>query len=97
MGVKPLQDKVLVKRIETPETTEGGIIIPDASGDKPLEGVVAAVGPGKVNPNGSVTPLEVKKGDSVLFAMYAGSEITLDGKEHIILTESDILAIIQEQ
>lgn len=97
MGVKPLQDKVLVKRIDTPETTEGGIIIPDTSGDKPLEGVVTAVGPGKVNPNGSVTPLEVKKGDSVLFAMYAGSEITLDGKDHIILNESDILAIIEEQ
>lgn len=97
MGVKPLQDKVLVKRIDTPETTEGGIIIPDTSGDKPLEGVVTAVGPGKVNPNGSVTPLEVKKGDSVLFAMYAGSEITLDGKDHIILNEGDILAIIEEQ
>ena len=96
MGVKPLHDKVLVKRIDTPDTTEGGIIIPDTSGDKPLEGVVEAVGPGKVNPNGSVTPLEVKKGDSVLFAMYAGSEITLDGKDHIILNESDILAIIQE-
>ena len=97
MGVKPLHDKVLVKRIDTPETTEGGIIIPDTSGDKPLEGVVTAGGPGKVNPNGSVTPLELKKGDSVLFAMYAGSEITLDGKDHIILNESDILAIIEEQ
>ena len=94
MGVRPLHDKVLVKRIETPETTEGGIIIPDTSSDKPLEGVVEAVGPGRVNPDGSVTPLEVKKGDSVLFAMYAGSEITLEGKEHIILNENDILAVI---
>lgn len=97
MGVRPLQDKVLVKRIDVPETTEGGIIIPDTSADKPLEGIVEAVGPGRVNPDGSVTPLEVKKGDSVLFAMYAGSEITLDGKDHIILNENDILAVILEQ
>ncbi len=97
MGVRPLQDKVLVKRIDVPDTTEGGIIIPDTSGDKPLEGVVEAVGPGRVNPDGSVTPLEVKKGDSVLFAMYAGSEITLKGKDHIILNENDILAVILDQ
>lgn len=97
MGVRPLHDKVLVKRIDVPETTEGGIIIPDTSADKPLEGIVEAVGPGRVNPDGSVTPLEVKKGDSVLFAMYAGSEITLDGKDHIILNENDILAVILEQ
>ena len=70
MGVRPLQDKVLVKRIDVPDTTEGGIIIPDTSGDKPLEGVVEAVGPGRVNPDGSVTPLEVKKGDSVLFGLF---------------------------
>ena len=97
MGVRPLHDKVLVKRIDIPDKTEGGIIIPDTSGDKPLEGVVTAVGPGRVNPDGSVTKLELKKGDSVLFAMYAGSEITLEGKEHIILNENDILAVILDQ
>ena len=94
MGVRPLHDKVLVKRIETPETTEGGIIIPDTSADKPLEGVVEAVGTGRVNPDGSVTKLELKKGDKVLFAMYAGSEIMLDGLDHIILNENDVLAVI---
>jgi len=94
MGVRPLHDKVLVKRIDVPETTEGGIIIPDTAADKPLEGEIVAVGNGKILKDGSAKPLEVKKGDNVLFAMYAGTEITLEGEEHIILNESDILAII---
>ena len=94
MGVRPLHDKVLVKRIDIPETTEGGIIIPDTVADKPLEGEIIAVGNGRVQKDGSVTPLDVKKGDNVLFAMYAGTEITLEGEEHMILNESDILAII---
>ena len=94
MGVRPLHEKVLVKRIDVPETTEGGIIIPDTATDKPLEGVVIAVGDGVILPDGTVKALEVKKGDNVLFAMYAGNEITLEGEEHIILTEKDILAII---
>lgn len=94
MGVRPLHEKVLVKRIDAPETTEGGIIIPDTATDKPLEGIVAAVGNGVILPDGNVKALEVKKGDNVLFAMYAGNEITLEGEEHIILNEKDILAII---
>lgn len=94
MGVRPLHEKVLVKRIDAPETTEGGIIIPDTATDKPLEGIIVAVGDGVILPDGTVKALEVKKGDNVLFAMYAGNEITLDGEEHIILNEKDILAII---
>lgn len=94
MGVRPLHDKVLVKRIDIPETTEGGIIIPDTVADKPLEGEIIAVGNGRIQKDGSVTPLDVKKGDNVLFAMYAGTEITLEGEERVILNESDILAII---
>lgn len=94
MGVRPLHDKVLVKRIDIPETTEGGIVIPDTVADKPLEGEIITVGNGHIQKDGSVTPLDVKKGDNVLFAMYAGTEITLEGEEHVILNESDILAII---
>jgi chaperonin GroES len=94
MGVRPLHEKVLVKRIDAPETTEGGIIIPDTATDKPLEGIIVAVGDGVILPDGTVKALEVKKGDNVLFAMYAGNEITLEGEEHIILNEKDILAII---
>jgi chaperonin GroES len=94
MGVRPLHEKVLVKRIDAPETTAGGIIIPDTATDKPLEGIIVAVGDGVILPDGTVKALEVKKGDNVLFAMYAGNEITLEGEEHIILNEKDILAII---
>lgn len=94
MGVRPLHDKVLVKRMDVSKTTEGGIIIPDTAADKPLEGEIIAVGKGRILEDGSVKPLDVKKGDNVLFAMYAGTEITLEGEERIILNESDILAII---
>ena len=94
MGVRPLHDKVLVKRMDVSKTTEGGIIIPDTAADKPLEGEIIAVGNGRILEDGSVKPLDVKEGDNVLFAMYAGTEITLEGEERIILNESDILAII---
>lgn len=95
MGVRPLNDKVLIKRVEAPEKTKGGIIIPDTAAEKPQEGEVVAVGKGKVLENGSTRPLDVKKGDRVLFGKYGGTEINFKGDDYVILDESDILAIIE--
>ena len=95
MGIRPMNDKILVIRIEEEETTSGGIIIPDTAKEKPHEGKVVAVGPGKTNKKGHRVPLEVKKGDQVLFAVYAGTEITISGVEHLIMQEDDILGIVQ--
>ena len=94
MKVKPLNDKVLVIRIEEEQTTSGGIIIPDAAKEKPQEGKVIAVGTGKVNDKGERIPLDVKEGDRVLFSKYGGSDIKIDGVEHLIMREDDILAIL---
>jgi len=93
MKARPLHDRLIVQRIEQDETTRGGIIIPDTAREKPMEGRVVAVGPGKVNEDGKVTALDVKKGDRVLFAKYAGTEIQLDGEEHLIIREDDVLAV----
>jgi chaperonin GroES len=95
MGVRPLNDKVLIKRVDAPETTKGGIIIPDTATEKPQEGKVVAVGKGKVLENGTVKPLDVKKGDKVLFGKYGGTEINFKGDDYIIVDENDILAIIE--
>jgi len=95
MKIRPLQDRILVKRVEEEEKTKGGIIIPDTAKEKPQEGKVVAVGGGKVNEDGKVLPLDVKKGDRVLFSKYAGSEVTLDGEEHLILREDDVLGVIE--
>jgi len=95
MKVKPLQDRVIVKRIEEEETTKGGIIIPDTAKEKPIEGEVLAVGGGKLLDTGNKQPLEVKKGDKVLFGKYAGTEIQVEGEEHLIMREDDIIAIIE--
>ena len=95
MKIRPLQDRVIVKRIEEEEKTKGGIIIPDTAKEKPQQGKVVAVGKGKVNEDGKVTPLDVKVGDRVLFGKYAGSEIKLDGEEHLILREDDILGVLE--
>ena len=95
MKVKPLHDRVIVKRIEEEETTKGGIIIPDTAKEKPVEGKVLAVGDGKILEDGKRAPLEVKKGDRVLFGKYAGTEINIDGEEHIIMREDDIVAIVK--
>ena len=95
MKVKPLQDRVIVKRIEEEETTKGGIIIPDTAKEKPIEGEVVAVGGGKLLDNGSKQPLEVKTGDKVLFGKYAGTDIQIEGEEHLIMREDDIIAIIE--
>jgi chaperonin GroES len=94
MKIRPLNDRVLVVRIEEKEKTSGGIIIPDTAKEKPQEGKVIAVGPGKWDENGKRISLDVKKDDRVLFGKYAGNEITIDGVEHLIMKEDDILGII---
>jgi chaperonin GroES len=94
MKVRPLHDRVLIKRIEEQETVRGGIIIPDTAKEKPQEGEVMAVGTGKRLENGQITPMEVKSGDRVLFGKYSGTEIKLDGEEMLILREDEILGIL---
>ncbi len=93
--IRPLQDRVIVRRLEEEEKTEGGIIIPDTAKEKPMEGKVVAVGKGKVLEGGKVVPLDVKKGDRILFSKYAGTEVKLDGEEHLIMREDDILGIVE--
>lgn len=95
MKIKPLHDRVIVKRIEEEEKTKGGIIIPDSAKEKPAEGKIVAVGDGKVLEDGSRQPLEVKEGDRVLFGKYAGTEVKINGEEHLIMREDDIIAIVQ--
>jgi chaperonin GroES len=95
MKLRPLQDRIIVKRIKEEEKTAGGIIIPDTAKEKPQEGKVIAVGKGKILENGKVSPTTVKKGDRVLFGKYAGTDIKIDGEEHLIMREDDILAIIK--
>jgi chaperonin GroES len=95
MGIRPLQDRVIVKRLEEEQKTKGGIIIPDTAKEKPIEGKVIAVGNGKVQEDGKVRPLDVKAGDTILFSKYAGTEIKIDGVEHLIMREEDILGVIE--
>ncbi len=94
MNVRPLQDRVIVKRVEEQTKTKGGIIIPDSAKEKPMEGVVVSVGAGKLNEKGEKVPLDVRKGDRVLFGKYAGTEIAIDSTEHLILKEEDILGVV---
>lgn len=94
MKIRPLHDRILVKRLDGEEKTVGGIIIPDNAKEKPMEGKVVAVGNGKLLDDGTVRKLEVKAGDRILFSKYAGSEVKMDGAEHLILREDDILGII---
>ena len=95
MKIRPLHDRVIVKRIEEEETTKGGIIIPDTAKEKPIEGKIVAVGAGKLLENGKKQPLEVKKGDRILFGKYAGTDIKIEGEEHLIMREEDIIAIVE--
>ncbi len=95
MAIRPLQDRIIVKRLAEEEKTKGGIIIPDTAKEKPLEGSVIAVGNGRILEDGKVRPLDIKKGDKVLFGKYAGTEIKIDGVEHLILREEDVLAVIE--
>jgi chaperonin GroES len=95
MKIRPLQDRVIVKRLEEEEKTKGGIIIPDTAKEKPQEGKVTAVGKGKVTEDGKVIPMDVKVGDRILFGKYSGAEIKIAGEEHLIMREEDILGIIE--
>ncbi len=95
MKIRPLQDRIIVKRIGEEETSKGGIIIPDTAKEKPQEGKVVAVGKGKIRDDGVLQKLDIKKGDRVLFGKFAGTEVTLDGKEHLIISEDDVLGIME--
>jgi len=94
MKLRPLQDRLLVQRVEEEEKTKGGIIIPDTAKEKPAEGKVVAVGKGKVDDQGKPIPMEVKKGDRILFGKYSGTEIKIEGEEYLIMREDDVLGII---
>jgi chaperonin GroES len=96
MKVRPLQDRVLVRRVAEEEKTKGGIIIPDAAKEKPAEGEVIAVGSGRYDEKGTQRPLTVKKGDRILFSKYSGNEIKIDGVDHLILREDDILGVLEK-
>ena len=95
MKIRPLHDRILVKRIEGEAKSRGGIIIPDTAREKPQEGKVVAVGKGKRNDDGDLVPLNVRKGDRILFSRYAGTEIQLEGEEHLIVREDDVLAVLE--
>jgi chaperonin GroES len=96
MKIRPLQDRVIVKRVEEEDKTKGGIIIPDTAKEKPMEGKIIAVGKGKVLEDGKINPPEVKAGDRVLFGKYSGTEVKMDGEEHLIMREDDILGVIEK-
>ncbi len=95
MKMRPLQDRVIIKRVKEEERTKGGLIIPDTAKEKPIEGLVVAVGNGKVLEDGTVKKLDVKEGDRVLFGKYSGTEVKIDGEEHLIMREDDILGVIE--
>ncbi len=96
MKIRPLQDRILVKRIDEEEKTKGGIIIPESAKEKPMEGKIIAVGKGKVLEDGKVLPLDVKVGDKILFAKYAGTDIKIEGEEHLIMREEEVLCVIEK-
>ena len=94
-GIRPLHDRLLVKRVEEEAKTKGGIIIPDTAKEKPAEGLVIAVGNGKVTDDGATRQLEVKAGDRVLFGKYSGTEVKIEGEEHLIMREDDVLGVVE--
>ena len=94
MKIRPLYDRILVKRVDSEQKTAGGLYIPDTAKEKPMEAVVVAVGNGKIQEDGSLRKLEVKAGDKVLFSKYSGNDIKIDGEEHLILREDDVLAVL---
>ncbi len=95
MKIRPLQDRVIVQRMDEEETTKGGIIIPDTAKEKPQEGKIIAVGKGKVGDDGKLIPLDVKAGDKILFGKYSGTEVKIEGEDHIIMREDDILGVLE--
>ena len=96
MKIRPLQDRVILKRLEEEQKTKGGIIIPDAAKEKPIEGIIVAVGKGKVATDGKLIKMDIKEGDKVLFNKYGGSEIKIDGEEYLIMREDDIIGVIEK-
>ena len=96
MKIRPLQDRVIVKRVQEEEKTKGGIIIPDTAKEKPIEGEILAVGNGKILEDGKVRPMDIKAGDTILFSKYSGTEIKIEGDEHLIIREEDVLGIIEK-
>ena len=96
MKIRPLQDRIIIKRVKEEEKTKGGIIIPDTAKEKPIEGEVLAVGKGKVQEDGTVRPLDVKVGDRVLFGKYSGTEVKIEGEESLIVREDDVLGVIEK-
>lgn len=96
MKIRPLQDRILVRRLEEEETSKGGIIIPDTAKEKPSEGLVIAVGKGKVTEEGKKLPLDVKKNDRILFGKYSGTDIKIEGEEYLIMREDDVLGVIEK-
>jgi chaperonin GroES len=96
MKIRPLQDRILIKRVAEEEKTKGGIIIPDSAKEKPSEGEVVAVGAGKANEKGVVRPIDLKKGDRILFGKYSGNEVKIDGVEHLLLREDEVLGVIEK-
>ena len=95
VSIKPLEDRIVIRQVEAEQTTASGLVIPDTAKEKPMEGEVIAVGNGKVLEDGSVRPLQVEPGNKILFAKYSGTEVTVDGEEHLILRESDVLGVIE--
>jgi chaperonin GroES len=95
MKIRPLHDRVIVKRLEEEKTSAGGIIIPDTAAEKPIQGKVVAVGKGKILENGEVRPLDVKVGDKVLFGKYGGTEVKVDGEDLLVMREEDVMAVIE--
>ena len=95
MNIRPLHDRVIIKRMEEERTTPGGIVIPDSAAEKPIKGEVMAVGKGKAQDNGEVRPLDVKVGDKVLFGKYAGTEVKVEGEDLLVMREDDVMAIIE--
>jgi len=96
MKLRPLQDRILVQRVEEEKTTKGGIIIPDTAKEKPAEGKVISVGKGKVSEDGKLIPLDIKKGDRILFGKYSGTEVKIEGEEYLIMREDDVLGVIEK-
>ncbi len=95
MKIRPLNDRILVRRLEEEEKTAGGIIIPDSAKEKPAEGKIIAVGPGKLNDNGDRVAMDVKDGDSILFSKYGGTDVKIDGEDYLIMREDDVLGIVE--
>ena len=96
MNIRPLHDRVIVRSMEEEKTSPGGIVIPDSATEKPIKGEVVAVGKGKILENGDIRPLDVKKGDKILFGKYSGTEVKVDGEEMLVMREDDITAIVEE-